>query len=203
MTAVEILGRYESMEDFAASFQGISVEIAAFAEKINVYANEMRELLTIFLYHTDEWISFNNRMRLATVVGIAGLGRGVYIGYRVASRIAAKPVFKAAVNVVIKKIIRSTGLGSGIAGGAAVGGSVGSAVPGLGTAAGTVVGGIAGGVAAWLATDYVLIKLEEYISRESFNKEIINGIHEQKTEVMRALDDIFQVNQTTAPQTAR
>jgi len=76
-----------------------------------------------------------------------------------------------------------------------VGGSVGSVVPVVGTAAGAVMGGIAGGTAAWLATDYVLIKLEEYISRESFKREILYGINEQKAEVMRTLEDMFRINQ--------
>ena len=200
--SVEIVGSYESMNDFTASFQGISIELASITERIKIYTNEMQELLTIFSYHSNEYVSFKSRMVLATGVGIAGLGRGAYIGARITARIAAKPLFKQAAEVVIKQIIkRSTGIGGGAAVGAAVGGTVGSAVPVIGTAAGAVVGGVIGGAAAWFATDYVLIKLEEYISRENFKREIVYGIKQQEAEVMRALDDIFQVNQTTAPQT--
>ena len=196
MSAVIIEGDYASVDDFMESFQGISVEVASVMERFEVYTNAMHDLLRLFTHHSSEYVSFRNRMTLSTGIGVAGLGRGAYLGARMTASIASKPVFKEAVEIVVKQIIkRSTGIGSGAVGGAAVGGSVGSVVPVVGTAAGAVMGGIAGGTAAWLATDYVLIKLEEYISRESFKREILYGINEQKAEVMRTLEDMFRINQ--------
>ena len=194
---VEIDGDYASVDDFLESFQDFSAELSAVMERFENYTHELQKLIkNFFALHSDEFLSFNNRM---TAAGFIGVG-GALLSARMAARIAAKPLFREAAEVVVKQIIkRSTGIGGGAAAGAAAGGGIGSAVPVVGTTVGAFVGGIIGGAAAWIATDYVLIKLEEYISRESFKREIIYGINEQKAEVMKALDDLFQINHTSAP----
>jgi len=202
MSAVIIDGDYASMDDFLESFPGISVELSSVMERFEVYADEMRDLLRIFTYHSDEYLSFENRIGIASAVGgIAGV-RAAYLVGRIASNITRKQAFKMAVEAVAKLVVKRTIGGSGGAvAGAAAGAGVGSAVPVIGTGIGAVVGGVAGGVGTWIATDYVLVKLEEHISRESFKRDILRGVNEQKAEVIRALEDIFQVNRSTAPQT--
>ena len=199
ISSVIIDGEYASRDNFLESFQGISIKLSSVVDGLETYGNEVRDLLTIFTYHSNEYLSFKERMTVAGVVGIAGLTRGVTIGARIASKIAGKQVFKLAVEAVVKMAVKRTiGGGGGTAAGAAVGAGVGSAVPVVGTAAGAVVGGIVGGVGAWFATDYVAIKLEEHISRESFKKEILSGVNAQKAEMIKALEDIFQMNRSSA-----
>ena len=199
MSVVVIAGDYDSREGFLESFQGISVELSSVVERFEVYVNEMRDLLRIFTFHSGEYLSFRNRMAVSSGVGIAGLGGGASIGARIAARVVRRQTFKIAAEAVAKMVgKRALGGGGGAAGGAAVGAGVGSIFPGPGTAIGAVAGGVIGGVGAWIATDYVLIKLEDYISRENFKREILYNVNEQKTEVIRALENVFRVNPTSS-----
>ena len=201
MSSIIIDGEYIAMDDFLESFQGISVELSSVMEKFESYTNEIGNLLKIFTYHSDEYVSFKGRMTAATAAGGAVAIRGVVVGTRIASKIAGKQAFKMAVEAVTKMAVkRAVGGSGGAAAGAAVGAGVGSVVPVVGTGVGAVVGGAIGFAGAWIATDYAFIKLEEYISRENFKREILSGVNEQKAEVMRALENIFQVDKSTAPQ---
>ena len=202
MSAVIIDGEYASRDDFLASFQGGSIELSSAMERLNIYMNELHDLSRIFTYHSHEYMSFKSRVRTSNVIGLAGTGIGVTIGAKIASRIAGNQAFKMAVEAVAKMVVKRTiGGGGGAATGAAVGAGVGSVVPVVGTGIGAVAGGVIGGVGAWFASDYLLVKLEEHISRESFKREILSGVNEQKAEVIRALEDIFQVNRNTVPKT--
>jgi len=198
---IVIDSEYASMEDFLESFQGISLELATLMERFEAYTIEMQNLLTLFTHHYNEHLSFNDRLFAANAAGIAGMGSGAAIGVRIATRITRNQAFRIAVEAVAKMAVRRTlGVGGGAGAGAAVGAGVGSVVPVVGTAAGAVVGGVAGGVAAWIATDYVFIRLEEHISRERFRREILSGVNAQRTEIIRALENVFQVNRRTPTQ---
>jgi len=199
---MSIVAEYASVDDFLGDFQGISIELASMMGKFEVYANEVRDLLKIFTHHSNEYLSFENRMTIAGAAGITGVGGGTAIGVRVAAKITGKRTFKIAVEAVVKMIAKRTiGVGGGAGAGAVVGAGVGSVVPVIGTGIGAAVGGIAGGVGAWVATDYVAIKLEEHISRASFKREILYGVNEQRAEMIRALENIFQANSDTATPT--
>ena len=202
ISSVIIDGDYVSMDDFLESFQDISFELSSLLERVEIYTNEMQDLLKIFTYHSNEYLFFKGRMTMAGVVGIAGLARGTALGARIASKVAGKQAFKIAVEAVAKLVVkRAIGGGGGAVAGAAVGAGVGSVVPVVGTGIGAAAGGAIGGIGAWIATDYALVKLEEYLSRENFKREILSSVNEQKAEVMKALEDIFQVNKSTVPQT--
>jgi hypothetical protein len=197
MSSVKIIGEYNSMDEYLES-QGFSVDFSSFIEGIGDYANEMKDLLTIFAHHSEEYLTFKNRMYGASAAGIIG----ALAVRRIAAKIAAKQTFKTAVAAVAKMFVKRTmGISGGTGAGAATGGTIGSVVPVIGTTAGAVVGGIIGGVGTWIASDYVFVKLEEHISREKFKQEILSGIREQKVEVMKALENMFQVKDTSVSQT--
>jgi hypothetical protein len=201
MSSVEIV-KYASIDEFLESFPDIFVELSSTIERFEAYTHEVRELLMIFAQHKNEWLSFKTRMTAANAAGIAGLGVGAAVGIKIAAKIAEKQAFKTAVAAVGKMLVKRTvGVGGGAGGGAVVGGAIGSVVPVVGTAAGAFVGGLAGAAGAWFATDYVFVKLEEHISRENFKNEILYSVNQQKGEVIKALEGIFQVNKTSAPQT--
>lgn len=121
----------------------------------------------------------SQRMQGGAVVGavVAGL---------VVRRIVGKGVLRLAAQAVMRAVAaRSAGGSGGAALGAASGAAAGTALlPGIGTAVGAVVGGIAGGIAAWVATDYALLKLEEYFRRDDFRAEIIDAIEAQRAAVL-------------------
>lgn len=114
-----------------------------------------------------------------------GAVAGAVVAALVVRRIVGKGVLRLAAKAVTKAVAaRGTGAIGGAGAGAAGGAAAGSVVPGLGTAIGAVVGGLAGGVAAWIATDYALLKLEEYFQRDSFRAEIVAAIEEQRAVVL-------------------
>lgn len=118
------------------------------------------------------------RMQGGAVVGavVAGL---------VVRRIVGKGVLRLAAKAVARAVAtRGAGSLGGAAAGAAGGAAVGSVFPGIGTAIGGAIGGIAGGIAAWAATDFALLKLEEYFGRDDFRAEIIDAIEAQRALVL-------------------
>ena len=52
---------------------------------------------------------------------------------------------------------------------------------------GAVVGGVLGGLAIGVATDYALIRIEEVVSRDEFEAEILLAIDEAQTELLGQL----------------
>lgn len=110
--------------------------------------------------------------RFGASAGAAAIAGGV------AASVIAKPAGKMAATAIAKLFAAKTATGTiGSVGGAAIGASVGSVVPVVGTAAGAVVGGFIGGITTWLATDAIVLKLEEIISREDFRHDIIEEIN--------------------------
>jgi hypothetical protein len=63
----------------------------------------------------------------------------------------------------------------------------------VGTAAGAVIGGAIAGIAASVGTDYLMLKLEERISRETQKAEILAAIEERRVELHKALEGVPDV----------
>lgn len=117
--------------------------------------------------------------------GAASVVSGL-ITAKVVGKVAGKTAFKLAAKGASKVFISKTG---GAAAGTAAGAALGSIVPGIGTAAGAVVGfGV--GLLFGVATDYALINLEEFVSRESFKAEIVASIAAAKAEFKAQLFNI-------------
>ncbi len=133
-------------------------------------------------------ISFRERLG----AGLAAGGVAGAVGGVVSSKVVAKLTAKGTVKVAAKALMEvagERGFSVGAAGaGAAAGAIAGSAVPLVGTAAGAVIGGAIAGLAASLGTDYLMLKLEERISRETQKAEILTAIEEKRLELHRALE---------------
>ena len=129
--------------------------------------------------------SYNARLSVAGLLGApAGVVAGVII-VKIGSKVIAGTVFKMAAGALVKVAgSKALTLGGGILVGAGTGGAGGSVVPGIGTSAGAVVGGIVGGIAAMVGVDYGLLKLDEAVSREAFQAEIIAAINESEAEFL-------------------
>lgn len=110
---------------------------------------------------TQKFLDAGERMGISVGVGaIAGV-----IATKVAQRIAAKPFFKKIVASLLEKLaIR----GLLAAGGTAI-------APGVGTAVGVLVG---------TGTDYLFLKADEAMNRESYKEEIVAAIEESRTEML-------------------
>ncbi|MGR3803101.1 hypothetical protein [Marinibacterium profundimaris] len=125
--------------------------------------------------------------RLAVAGGSAGLA-GALTG-AVVAKLGAKGVTKAAAKAAIK-VAASKGVGgsAGAGAGAAAGGLVGSVVPGIGTVAGAVIGGVVGGLAVGVGTDFLLVKLEETLSRDTLRAEMVAALDESRAEMLGLID---------------
>jgi hypothetical protein len=135
---------------------------------------------------------FNLKIRLA-ISGTLGLTGGVIAGIgvkRVVSKIVKNIFFKSAARTLVGVATKKTAsvVGAGVIGGA-TGAAIGSGVAvGPGTAAGAVLG-FGTGVLGALVTDYLLLKLEEVISRENFRVSLISMLEIQRKELIAALDN--------------
>jgi hypothetical protein len=139
-----------------------------------------------------QFLSLRQRLGVSAAAGVAGsLAVGLAAG-RLDDRIAGKLIFRLASETLLKAAAgRAAGAGAGFAAGIGAGAAAGAAAgtlaaPGPGTVAGGVLG-ILGGVAAFLATDWLLLELEESVSREDFRREIMNSIADLRLETRRAI----------------
>jgi len=102
------------------------------------------------------------------------------IGKKIASKLAAKAAAKTAVKA-------ATGAGGGAATGAAAGMLCGPlawvCVP---------VGGVAGAVTFWLATDKVIIEVDEYFNKETFEAELRTLIDDEKARLSTEIGRLYQ-----------
>lgn len=101
------------------------------------------------------------------------------IGKKLTTKLAAKTAGKAAV--------KATGFGSGAASGAAAGLLCGPAAwicaP---------VAAVAVGTAFWVATDKVVIEVDEYFNREAFEAEIRSAIDQEKDRIKKQLAELYR-----------
>ncbi|MFN3822940.1 MAG: hypothetical protein ACK4RN_03075 [Pseudorhodobacter sp.] len=111
---------------------------------------------------------------------------GTVVAALVVRRIVGKGVLRLAAQAVAKAVAaRGTGALGGTAAGAAGGAAIGTAIlPGPGTVIGVIIGGGLGFVGAGIATDYVLLTLEEYFRRDAFRAEIVDAIEAQRAAVL-------------------
>jgi hypothetical protein len=135
-----------------------------------------------------QFITPFQRGGISAAAGFAGgLAAGI-AAKRLVDRVAKKLVFKLASRTLAKAAAgRAAGAGGSAAAGAAAGAVAGTAVvPGPGTAIGGVVGVIAG-VGAFFAADWLLLELEEAVSRDEFRLAIMNSIADMRLETRNAL----------------
>ena len=119
--------------------------------------------------------------RLATAGVAAGAGSAVAggVSFVIVQKITAKVVGKQVLKLAAKAPLKA--LAGKLAGAAAGGATVGSLVPGAGTAVGAIGGGFAGLVLG-VTVDGALLKLEEAISRDDFERELVAAIRQARTE---------------------
>ena len=128
-------------------------------------------------------LDLRTRVGGASVAGGAGGLVGMAVG-----KLVAKEAFGLAGEALGKLALgKAAGWMGGAAAGAGGGALAGSVVPVLGTTVGAAVGGVLGGVVAWIGTDYALLALDEAISREGFEAEILLAIDEAEAEFLTSL----------------
>ncbi len=137
----------------------------------------------------EDATAFESRLATAGLTGGIGAGvAGVVVG-KVIAKVSLGSAFKVAATALAKMAgSKAMTVAGGVligGGGGAAGGSV---VPGIGTVAGAVIGGIMGGAAVWIGVDYTMLRLEEEISRDAFEADILAAISATEAEIMAALD---------------
>ncbi|MCC6981873.1 MAG: hypothetical protein IT535_01250 [Bauldia sp.] len=179
----------------AAALQEYRLEVARLLAENEVAGIEMAspdiaaattsvELLAALRF--DDVITFPTRFRASVAVGAFTVG-AVVAGKAVAKLAAKETLHLAAMALAKLAGGKLAAGGAGAFGGAVVGGFVGSVVPGAGTAAGAAIGGLAGGLLFGVGADYLLLKLEEELSRDEFQAQILAAIDEAETDFLAAL----------------
>ncbi len=75
----------------------------------------------------------------------------------------------------------------GALGGALAGGAIGSVVPLVGTTLGAAIGGVVGALATGVTVEYLILKLEEQISRSAFQDQILSAINAAEADFLAGL----------------
>lgn len=116
--------------------------------------------------------------------GSAGAGAvSAVVAGKVTSKIAAKGTLKIAATAVTKAATSKAGAAGA---GAAAGAALGSVVPGAGTIVGAITG-LGVGLIVGISVDAAMLKIEEYLSRDRFKREILSFISETKAEHKQSL----------------
>ena len=115
-------------------------------------------------------------------------GAGSLVGVGATAAILTKTVGKKVAGKLVVKLggktaAKATGLGSGAATGAAMGSVLGPI--------GTVVGGVVGGVAFWLATDKLIVEVDEHLNRDEFIADITTLIDAEKLRIRNQLLGLY------------
>ena len=134
-------------------------------------------------------------LKIANVVAVI---LGAKFAGKVASAVAAKATAKLAAKSAGKLAVKgATKLGAAAAGAGS------GATVGAGLCVGTIIGapaapicaaagGLIGSVAAWFGTDYVVVKGDEYFTRDNLKAEITSSIDEQRNILKRDLKSKYK-----------
>jgi hypothetical protein len=163
-------------ENRVDNLEGISPDLAA--------ATTSGEILGAFQF--DDVITFPTRFKASIAAGAVTVGAVVVA--KAMTKLTAKGTLQLA-GMALAKLAggKLAAGGAGTVVGAFIGGGIGSLIPGAGTAAGAFIGGAIGGIAVGVGADYLLLKLEEELSREEFQAEIIAAIDAAEADFLAAL----------------
>jgi hypothetical protein len=163
-------------ENEVASLEGIAPEIVAVSTTADLLA----------ALEFDEIITFPTRFKASIAAGAVTVG--AVVATKAITKLAAKETIHLAAMALAKLAGGKLAAGgAGALGGAFIGGAIGSLVPGAGTAAGAFIGGAVGGLVVGVGADFLLLKLEEELSRDAFQAEILEAIDAAEAEFLAAL----------------
>lgn len=146
--------------------------------------SSLNDLFSAFTY--DDRLGLTQRAGVATGAGVATFA--AFAGKKVVAQLAAKGTIKIAGSALAKLAAGKLAGGAGGAfGGALAGGAIGSVVPLVGTALGAAIGGVVGALATGVTVEYLILKLEEQISRSAFQDQILSAINEAEADFLAGL----------------
>lgn len=184
----------EAIELLAKAVRNINSYTQQSLQLSNTEIDLINKTLALTLEDTKQRFSYTLTTLRVAGVGVAGAGSALLVaggGKLLAKTVSKKAATKVLAKLAAKTAIKATGIGGGAAAGAAIGGAAGSVVPLVGNAAGAVVGGVIGGVAAWVATDKIIIEVDEYLNRPEFEAELKALIDEQKNTIKTDLKALY------------
>ena len=121
-----------------------------------------------------------HRLAAAGVAGGAGSAAAGGITFIIVQKVTAKVLGKQVLKLAAKAPLKAAA--GKLAGAVAAGAAIGSLVPGAGTAVGAVVGGALVGASVGIAVDGALLELEEALSRDDFERELVAAIRQARGE---------------------
>lgn len=112
-----------------------------------------------------------------------GAGAAGFVGARVGGRVTREFSERFLRQLGRRAIAKGAGRASGLGGGASAGAAVGSVLGPVGAA----VGGVAGAIIGWVATDAVIIELDELFSRDEFERDLLAMVTRAQLETAGAM----------------
>lgn len=191
-----VLGELES-EAKSRLFSGVNERLESASEKIDgVFEDEFLSLISQKIQDEAQTVDEAARATYESLLNEAmsdSIQRfsssAPFSGRAVSEFIRNKAVFDGIAKEAVKKIAAAVAKKAAtsaaaktktVVGGAAAGGAAGTApAPGIGTG----VGAIIGAVAAWLGMDAAVVALDEYLTRDEFEQELITLIDKAKADL--------------------
>lgn len=168
--------------------------------KIDEYASEnidMKLNPNIFdpVYRNLQNNIFIRELKIANVVVVMlGAKFAGKIASAVAAKATAKLATKSAGKVAIKSATKAGAAAAGLGSGATLGAGicVGTIVGAPAAPICAAAGGLIGSVAAWFGTDYIVVKGDEYFTRDKVKAKITSSIDEQRNILKRDLKSKYK-----------
>ncbi len=156
-------------------------------ERLNLDSSELAllgKVVTLSMEDAGKRFS-GGELMLKSAGAIAGAGAVTAVMTKtIGKKIAAKLATKAAAKTAAKAA-------TGVSGGAASGAAAGMLCGPLAWVC-APVGGVAGAVTFWLVTDKVIIEVDEYFNKETFEAELRAIIDEEKARLSTEISGLYQ-----------
>lgn len=135
-----------------------------------------------------ETIGFTTRLKAAALAGSAAGLSGFVVG-RSVGKMAAGGLIGLSGRALAKLATgRLASRSAAMVAGGIAGGSAGSVVPGAGTGVGALIGAAIAGLTFGVGTDYLLLKLEEQLSRADFQRDIMASIDAYEADFLESFN---------------
>ncbi len=156
-------------------------------EEIIVVARVDRDALLALPDYTSLTTIEQRLTTAAATTGVSGIVAALATR-QIILRASSSGAMRAAGAAIARlALVRASSAGSGGLIGGFIGGTLGSVVPVLGTAAGAAIGGAIGGLAVGVGAELLMLKLEEYWSRDEHRDQLIAAIDGAEAELLSRL----------------
>ncbi len=186
-----------AMAEEAVLLQGFRQRAEEILEARRVDVSPEEEIIVVARMDRDSLLALPDYTSLTTIeqrlttaaatTGVSGIVAALATRQIILRASSSGAIRAAGAAIARLALVRASAAGSGGLIGGFIGGTLGSVVPVLGTAAGAAIGGAIGGLAVGVGAELLMLKLEEYWSRDEHRDQLIAAIDGAEAELLSRL----------------